>query len=80
MKKISGKNMTWQPKKKSKKNQSYQISCIFLTQISNSSQFRHGEVWWKFRPKSQNIITLSNSTKKVFVNKLTKTKHLLSWY
>jgi hypothetical protein len=32
--------MTWQPKSKQNRNQSYQISCIFLKQISNSSQFR----------------------------------------
>ena len=39
-KKTSGKNITWQPKSKQNRNQSYQISCIFLKQISNSSQFR----------------------------------------
>ena len=38
------------------------ISCIFLTQLSNFNQFRHGEVWWKFWPQSQNVITLSNSS------------------
>ena len=38
---------------KTNKDQSYQISCIFLKQIYNSSRFRRGEVWWKFRPKGK---------------------------
>ena len=65
--------MAWQSKSKQTKIWLPDISSIFLTQIPNFNQFRQGEVWWKFWPQSQDMITLLYWFQRFFIYKLTST-------